>query len=227
MRIDRFFIPFENTATTLTIADKPLLHQLKHVLRKKVGDAIVFVNEHACEADALISSLSEKEGVFILSGHRTVASESATPLTLCVAVLKRENTELVIQKATELGMSHIILLETKHTIKKGAPLPRLRLIAKEAAEQSGRGRIPSVEYMSFARACELFGHNAILLDPSGQALQKNTSVETIFIGPEGGWHTEELAHAQESGISIGSVGTRILRAETAAIVGSAWLSDLF
>lgn len=211
----------------LTVTDKPLLHQLKRVLRKKAGDAIVFVNEHGKETDALISSLSEKEGVFMLTNHRDVMSEPITPLTLAVAVLKRENTELVVQKATELGMSHIILLETKHTIKKGVPLPRLRLIAKEASEQSGRGRIPSVEYMSFVRACELFGHNAILLDPTGTRLTKDSATETIFIGPEGGWHPDELTHAKESGIAIHNLGARILRAETAAIVSCAWLSELF
>jgi 16S rRNA (uracil1498-N3)-methyltransferase len=145
-------------------------------------------------------------------------------VTLFCAVLKKENFELVVQKATECGVSKIIPIITARTVKTGLNLERLQKIAREASEQSGRSTVPEIsEPISFDESLEMTRQNdlKILFDISGKFLGKTSkNSPAIWIGPEGGWTPEEIKKATQNNFKIASLGPNTLRAETAAIVAT-------
>jgi 16S rRNA (uracil1498-N3)-methyltransferase len=105
-------------------------------------------------------------------------------------------------------------------------MERLQKIAKEACEQSGRSFLPEIsELVTFEESLEMAKGNDIniIFDASGEDF-KNIKIENkkigIFIGPEGGWTPEEIKKATENNFSVASLGTNILRGETAAIIAS-------
>ena len=148
-----------------------------------------------------------------------------TEMALYVAIIKNSNFDLVVEKATELGVSHIIPITTERTIKTNLNFERLNKLITEATEQSRRLDRPDVsEIMTLSEAiahaketgAELFfGH--IDENPSESSLQPASAA--LFIGPEGGWSETEIAELQSEGVKPISLGQFVLRAETAAIVG--------
>ncbi len=153
-------------------------------------------------------------------------------VTLFCAVLKKENFELVVQKATECGVDKIIPIITARTVKTGLNMERLQKIAKEASEQSGRNTIPEIsEPVSFEESLEITIENElnIIFDASGENFKKLSLQYKkigIFIGPEGGWTPEEIKKAKQNNFSIISLGLNVLRGETAAII-STFLASFF
>ena len=151
-------------------------------------------------------------------------NEPATNVSLYCAVLKKENFELVCQKATEAGVAEIIPVVSERTVKLNLRAERGKKIIREAAEQSGRGRMPVLlGPMEFEEALERSrsATRRLMMDASGSALlSKAEPAQTtaVFIGPEGGWSSLELDQAREAGLEIISLGSRTLRAETAAII---------
>ena len=106
-------------------------------------------------------------------------------------------------------------------MKQGVKIERLREIAREASEQSGRGRVPEiVEPMPFLSAVEEATQVGTMyfFDIGGKRYTGGGEVCSLFIGPEGGWDPEERAIAIESRAMIADLGARVLRAETAATV---------
>lgn len=119
----------------------------------------------------------------------------------------------------------IIPIISKRTIKTGIKLDRLKKIAIEAAEQSGRATVPIItDPMTFSDAfadasrCD----QRLILDPSGTINVERSKAQSIalFIGPEGGWDESEIAKANEAGFQIIGLGEFIMRAETAVIVAT-------
>jgi 16S rRNA (uracil1498-N3)-methyltransferase len=142
--------------------------------------------------------------------------------------LKRENFEWLVQKATECGIHYIVPILTRRTVKQGLKLERLREIAREAAEQSGRGRVPGIgEPMPFAEALDAAtkAGATYFFDVGGKRYTGSGERASLFIGPEGGWDPEERALAIESRAMIADLGPRVLRAETAATIAS-FLSNI-
>ena len=156
-------------------------------------------------------------------------------LTLYQAVLKADRFEFVLQKGTELGISTFVPTICDRSIpresdKAGAQDRRTRWqkILTEAAEQSGRGRVPILQHpMAFIRACDEVEGKAFIpwVEDGGTAIKTalepwksgvNDSLRvSVFIGPEGGFTADEIDHAQARGIVLVSLGPRVLRAETA------------
>ena len=162
--------------------------------------------------------------------------ESPLQLTLAVALLKGEKFDLVVQKATELGVTKIVPLITRYADIKlrdesdaSKRVARWQRIALEAAKQSGRAVVPKIEnptsfesVLSPSHLCLLFSEKA------GHGLtQIDTDTVTAIIGSEGGWSDEELDQARTAGAQIVTLGGRILRAETAAITVAALLQHRF
>ena len=232
MRLHRFFVENDFSRQPLIIADKELYNQIKNVLRLRVGSEIVLVNVKSEEAHALIIGLA-KNGVEVkLLSVSMNASEPKRQVVLYCAILKNEHFELATQKAVEVGVSEIVPILTARTVKTNLKEARLKKIMKEAAEQSGRGIIPKLHpTLELANAFVHTWQNQknILLDKSGEDLsillteaKKNNQMQRlgIFIGPEGGFAPEEVEQARKAGFAIASLGSLILRAETAAIVTS-------
>jgi 16S rRNA (uracil1498-N3)-methyltransferase len=170
----------------------------------------------------------------ILSTSRE-PTRTAPRLLLGQALLKGEKMDWVIQKATELGVSEIMPLQSRHTIvqlrpeRLDAQLARWQRIALEAAQQSEQWRVPVIAQPQTLTAC-LAGRPAPAMSlmlterREGQSLNTvnlpegvNESV-LLLIGPEGGWSKEEVAQAEQAGYKLMTLGPHILRAETAAIV---------
>lgn len=138
---------------------------------------------------------------------------------------KKENTELVIEKAVEIGVSEIVPVITSRTIKTGLKEERLLSVIKEATEQSGRTYLPELhEIMKFEEAILFAKKNfsrVVLFDPRGTPFTaKEESRVAVCVGPEvTGFTDEELAFAESHEVEICSLPTHILRGETAVIVG--------
>lgn len=147
-------------------------------------------------------------------------------MTLFCSILKKENFEWVVQKATEIGVSVIVPVLTKRTVKTGLNFERLNKIAREATEQSGRGTVPKIrQVVDFTDAIKMrkdFGQALILEQTStGEPEIDQVGSVAILIGPEGGWEEDEISMALDDGWGAWSLGRTTLRAETAAIVAVA------
>lgn len=225
MKLHRFFIENNLTLRTLTVLDAALCHQLYRVLRMRPGDRIVLVDGKGSEAEAEIVSIAPKRVELRCEQARAVAAEPGKAVTLYCAVLKRENMEWVAQKAVECGVTRIVPILSSRTVKSGVKLERLYSIAREAAEQSGRGKIPHIaEPVEFSVAAASATGKQVFFDFGGtetwQQAAKGQADIGCWVGPEGGWAPEERAHAERSGWTVASLGALTLRAETAAVVAS-------
>ena len=232
MAIQRFFGNFdffkEEINKKIEISDKNIIHQIKNVLRLKIGDEIVLCDGKLNEAKSKIADFGKNnlklEMIDIIRNN----NEPEKDVILYCAILKKENFELVVQKAVEIGVKKIIPIITKRTVKLNLKYDRLEKIIKEAAEQSGRGILPVLhKAIDFKKAVEVAEQNNINLffDISGKKITENQlklNQEKIglFIGPEGGWETGELEFAKENNFKILNLGKLTLRAETAAIIAS-------
>jgi 16S rRNA (uracil1498-N3)-methyltransferase len=219
---------------------------LRDVLRLRAGDeAYVFDGEGREFACVVAEAGARREGATLdVQGEAQPPSpESPLVLKLCVALLKGEKFDLVVQKATELGVRAVVPVLTKRSDVRlrderdaGRRVERWRRHALEASKQSGRARVPAVETpVAFddlvageprlvageshvERLRVLFAERSRVglnsLVAEGTA---RSATVVALVGPEGGWDEEELAHAREHGWTLVTLGGRTLRAETAAI----------
>lgn len=160
------------------------------------------------------------------------SAESPLRITLALSLIKKDNFELVLQKAVELGVAVILPVISKRTEirlddrRQEKKVDRWTRIVEEAVKQCGRSRIPKLESpVSLAEAIDMSrGQSAIMFDEEGD-LSLEDVLETagplqglsLFIGPEGGWDEIDRKRFQEAHIRRVKLGSRILRAETAAI----------
>lgn len=228
MKIHRFIGSYEFGADRLTIEDADTTHQIKDVLKLKRNEEIFLCDGHSNDALCSIMEVS-KTGIVVKIIERL--KNTAEPLVdaeIYCAILKRENFELVVQKSTETGISKIIPLITARTIKTDIKHERLVKIAKEAAELSGRGKVPEIaEPIKLAKAIAEVEEERlnIFFDATGRGLRTVSELNTAthvagWIGPEGGWTDEERNLALGSGFKLAGLGPQMLRGETAAIIVS-------
>ncbi|MBP6944870.1 16S rRNA (uracil(1498)-N(3))-methyltransferase [Patescibacteria group bacterium] len=230
MKTHRFIGNFSLQKDNIFITDPSLVHQIGRVLRLQIGESVILCDGQGTDAEGMIASIDKKTIEIQVKERRTNTAEPTRHVTLYIAALKRDNLELVIQKATEIGVSEIVPLRSARTIKQEANIERLQLIAREAAEQSGRGRVPIVHpLMPFEEAVKalpdaasafFFDLNAppLLIPDTGYSIPDTRP--SLFVGPEGGWTPEERTLAEHQGLKIVGLGSRTLRGETAAIVAS-------
>lgn len=225
MRLHRFFIsaPMPKEGD-FTIADENLLNQWRNVLRMSAGDKIVIFdgsgNESLCEFRTL-----EKKSATLAVLERKAGLVHAREVTLFMALIKKDNFELVLEKATELGVARIVPVLCARSEKKGVNRERSEKILREAAEQSGRATVPVLDNIVLVQDIfKKYTMPAVVFDPRGRKSAReffttnNTAPISILVGPEGGFTDEELSFFKTNKISILTTGSTILRAETAAIV---------
>ncbi|MDD4902860.1 MAG: RsmE family RNA methyltransferase [Patescibacteria group bacterium] len=225
MKVHRFFGNFNLAGDGVVSSDLELVNQIKNVLRLKPGEQVALCSGEGKEALAELVSAGSGEAAFKILTRTENTAEPTRAVTLYCSILKRENFELVVQKATECGVKKIVPVIAERTVKTGLKIDRLEKIIKEAGEQSGRGVIPVLgDTVSFLEALALTGENAAncLFDRSGELFKNDMADGSlgIFIGPEGGFSQKEIALAKESGCRIASLGPLTLRGETAAIIAS-------
>lgn len=228
MRLHRFFTRAPLDAVTiegaLILSEAELVHQLRLVLRAKHGDTITLFDGSGREATVQIKALNKDTIETTITSIAEKNAASMRNITLYTSMPKRENFELIAQKVTEIGMTGIVPIISKRTVKTGLNRERVEKIIIEAAEQSGRTTIPMLgDMIPFSTAIAEAQGVKIFFDGSAKPLAngdfENDNI-SIFIGPEGGWSEDEIALAKTNGAEIRSLGSTTLRAETAAIVAS-------
>lgn len=202
-------------------------HYLGHVLRLQAGDRLQVFNGKDGEWLAEISELRKKKGALTLLEQRREQGPEPD-LWLVFAPIKHKATEYLAQKATELGVSVLQPVITRHTAVTRVNTERLRANAIEAAEQCERLTVPDVrEPVKFDR---LFGdwpqdRRLVYGDETGEGLPVKEALTearpgkwAALTGPEGGFAAEELDFLRRMPGSLGAgLGPRVMRADTAAV----------
>ncbi|MEK7661887.1 MAG: RsmE family RNA methyltransferase [Patescibacteria group bacterium] len=224
MRLHRFFIPGRKISGEIeVIEDKSLLNQWRNVFRFKAGNRVVIFDGRGDEFIATIESLSKGDAVLRIKEKKKGIMPRKN-LWLFVSLIKKDKLEWVVEKATELGVSHIVPLLSERGEKKGYNVLRLRKIAIEAAEQSGRTTIPPIhEALTVPEALKEHKFSLFVCDPRGASryqLPAPDSTFGILIGPEGGWSDKEIELFKARVAELISLGGTTLRAETAAIAAT-------
>jgi 16S rRNA (uracil1498-N3)-methyltransferase len=225
MAVPRLHVPGELAAGRLLSLSPEQAHYLGTVMRLAAGDRVSLFNGRDGEWCARIEEI-RREKARVTAETQTRPQVPEPDLWLAFAPLKRDATDLVVQKATELGVSALLPVFTARTNAARINADRLGAIAREAAEQSERLTVPELrspvplydllaswpEGRSLAAAIERGEPSP--LPPAG----------ALLVGPEGGFAPAELDVLRAARfVSVISLGPRILRAETAAIAGLALL----
>jgi 16S rRNA (uracil1498-N3)-methyltransferase len=206
-------------------------HYLARVMRVAEGDAVVLCDDATGEWTARVISVGKRD-VVLTPEVRTRAREDVPDFTLCAALLKKPMFDLVLEKATELGVRRIEPVITRRCVADALNLERARTIVTEAAEQCARTALPEiaapVKLDALLRAWPA-GRLLFFADETGGEPAATAFAErgpaALLVGPEGGFDEAERAAirslAQARPISL---GPRILRGETAAIAAAAlWM----
>jgi len=202
-------------------------HYLANVMRAALGDALRVFDGVSGEWRATVTKISRKSVTLTLV-EQTRPQAPEPDAWLCFALLKRAKTDMVVEKATELGVSVIQPIITARTNADHVNLERLRSIAIEAAEQCERLAVPEIRQpLPLAKLMAQWPDRPLYV-----ADERRTSAllgpapgpSALMVGPEGGFTDTELeAIGRAPQVTRVSLGARILRAETAAIAGLALL----
>ncbi len=214
-------------------------------------DVVSSLVHHGCRKIVLMNAHGSNWSILDLVSRRAVSArlggvvparaESPLQLVLAVAALKGDRMELVVQKATELGTAEIWPVITDRTdaaarpALQGARMERWDRVASGAAEQSGRAVVPRVAPTVTLEGLverRFAGTKIVLLERGGDPPLGSAAIVPqrrllLFVGPAGGFEPDEIARLLAGGFEPGSLGPRILRAETAAIAAVAIAQSLW
>lgn len=219
MRVNRFFFPHQGRET-LEIRTPDLVQQIGRVLRMEPQEPIALFEGDGLEWSGIITEIKKDSVHLKRSSLEKNLREPQRRVSLCLSILKRENFEWAVEKATEVGVCRIIPLLTERTVKLNLNMERLRKIAREAAEQSGRAMVPEIfEPVRLTEAFKMEGEK-VFFDIGPRTNGIKAEQLAIFVGPEGGWSEKEREGAREAGLAVAGLGPTVLRAETAAVVGA-------
>lgn len=210
---------------------------LSHVLRVEVGQKYeISDNTHVYLAEV---EMARKERIVFLTLEKLPFAEPLVHVTLLAALIKFDHFEMILEKATELGVAVIVPVEATRSergLERAAEkrLTRWRRIVLESSQQSRRARLPEVAApVEFAEAVKQESSVRLFLDeertgnPILAALSHKPATVSLLVGPEGGWTDPERTAANAAGWTSASLGPQILRAETAAIAAMAILNAAY
>ena len=250
MRLTRVYVDAPLASGMRVTLQGSAAGHLTRVLRLRVGEALTVFNGAGGEYAASIEHAHAGRVAVAIGELRAIERESPLTLTLAQGVSRGERMDLVVQKATELGVSGIVPLFTERSVVRlGAEqaerkLNHWRAIAIAACEQSGRNRLPKVappvsladllrsgtDREGDASGCGV-QDMCLLLSPGAasriDALPRPATSVTVLIGPEGGLTNAEQEAAVAAGFLPVRLGPRVLRTETAAIAALALLQREF
>ena len=230
MRFHRFYVDRPISEETFDIVDANLIHQWRDVFRYNVGGRVILFDGSGTDFICMITSLRNLGATVSVVQKMENIQKPKRSLWLCVGIVKKDNFELVVQKATELGVTHIIPLLCERTEKKNINMDRLHKIAIESSEQSGRADLPVIH--DIRTLSELFKEMILprekfVLNFDGKYIGDISptvpSELAVFIGTEGGWSDREMKEFVLQNIQAVSLGTQVLRAETASVAVSSLL----
>ena len=199
-------------------------HHLLHVMRAKVGTAIIVFDGCGGEWPAEVAKLGRTEVEFSLGKHQAVERELATEFILAVALPKGDRQRWLVEKAVELGITRIVPLTTTRSTSSAAEAPaKLARYVIEASKQCGRNRLLEIaKPQAWTELIEQgFGSNLLVAHPGGRTVGEirwdKQAATLLAVGPEGGLTDDEIQLAQQHQWQVVGLGQRILRIETAAL----------
>ncbi|MFL6247125.1 MAG: RsmE family RNA methyltransferase [Thermoanaerobaculia bacterium] len=217
-------------APEVTVTGEEFHHSVR-VVRIRVGEEVELFDRAGNAARGIVRSL-DRDSALVATTESLPSRESPLAMHLAMAVIQLEKFELVLQKATELGVRTIIPMVTERVELRreryANKRERWERIVFEAVKQSGRAVIPRIEEpLDFADVVARSGAKVLFdADAEPSSIEQLGEV-TLLIGPEGGWTDDELRDARAAGCLFQRLGPRRLRAETAAIAATVLLSSRF
>ncbi|MCC4612279.1 16S rRNA (uracil(1498)-N(3))-methyltransferase [Xanthomonas campestris pv. esculenti] len=224
----------------VTLPEESANHLLR-VLRLREGDACILFNGDGCDYHARITVAGKREARAMVERAEPLANESPLRITLIQGIARGEKMDLILQKATELGVAAIVPVNAERTeVKLDAArlekrVAHWRSVVVSACEQSGRARVPALATPTGLQEAAVASDPQALrltLDPQGEhrlgTLSAGTQRDVIVaIGPEGGWSPRDRATLADAGFTGLRLGPRILRTETAGLAAIAALQSRF
>ena len=234
MSLPRFHVPGAAPGARVVLPEHAG-HHAREVLRLRPGAAVRVFDGGGAEFEAVLDEVSRRTVSARLGHPFEPRAESSLRLALAVSVLKGDRMELVVQKATELGVWEIWPVVTFRTdaaarpALQGTRAERWERVASGAAEQCGRAVVPHVAPTTTLEgllARPFDGPRAVLLETTGHPTLPSLPVDPVspllvLVGPAGGFEPAEAERLRAAGFLFASLGPRILRAETAAVAAVA------
>ncbi|MBO7097550.1 MAG: 16S rRNA (uracil(1498)-N(3))-methyltransferase [Alphaproteobacteria bacterium] len=229
IRLFSYEILYENVSYVPSDAQ---IHYLKNVMRLTSGDEVFLFDGQNGEFRSVVADISKKS-LTLQVQKKVYDFEKSPDIWLVFAPLKKENTDIVLQKAVELGVSKIMPVQTEYATKIQVKRERAELQITEAAEQSRRQDVPELlKTVSFDEMIKQWPENRklIYLNETGKGMVFSAVASelkepvALLVGPEGGFSKKELEILEKLPYTLSvTLGKRILRAETAAIAAlSCW-----
>ncbi|MBI4574260.1 MAG: 16S rRNA (uracil(1498)-N(3))-methyltransferase [candidate division NC10 bacterium] len=229
----RFFVPGERIREGWVEFTSAQAHQLTEVLRLRPGDQVSVFDGTGREIIAILAAAMRRRATARILGEAPALASPRLAVTLAQVVPRGAAMDLIVAKATELGVARIVPLEGERSVRRtSARAPRWLRIAQEAAEQCGRKDVPEVAaactVVDFLHghgrdtplvACEA-GEGSRPLPAVCQELQGPATL-TLLVGGEGGLSPGEMERLRSLGAHLGSLGPRLLRTDTAALAALA------
>ena len=237
----RFFVSPDSIDGSVIVFGTEVSHRIARVLRSRSGETVIALDGTGWEHTVVLDSVDSDRTSGTISAKRRAEGEPLVHLTVYQGVLKGRRFETVLQKGTELCVSHFVPVMCERSVptrtdsREQVKLKRWRNVLSEAAEQSRRGLIPTVSGpVEFRGACDSATLPAImpweeerslgLREVVSQARKEGEFASySVFVGPEGGFTREEVEYAVSRGILPVTLGPRILRADTAPVAVAAAL----
>ncbi len=224
----------------VVLPDGAAIH-LTRVLRLREGEGCILFNGDGCDYAGTLVSTGKRESVVEISSATQLSNESPLRITLVQGVARGEKMDLILQKATELGVAAFVPVMAERTeVKLDADRASKRMahwssVISAACEQSGRARVPGISTVApLAVALPVLDRASLLLtlDPNGESgiglmTHPADGRATIAIGPEGGWSPRDREQLRAAGFQGLRLGPRVLRTETAGLAAIAALQARF
>lgn len=228
----RLFVPSPLATGGHCVLDGQQAHYLLRVMRVALGDAVILCDDISGEWAARVITAGKRD-VTLEVVDNLRPRENVPDFWLCAALLKKDRFDLVLEKATELGVRRIQPIVTRRCVADKLNLERARTILTEAAEQCARTALPVIaEPVKLDALLKVWPDGRALFfadelggEPAAAAFSAHNGPAALIVGPEGGFDDAERSaiRAIPSARPI-SLGPRILRGETAAIGGTAlWM----
>ena len=217
----RLFVEQPLLAHTKISLNEKMHHYLVHVMRCQSEDKILCFNGKDGEWMGLFQLKNKKQSTILIT-NQTRPQQKPDFCALCPALIKKDNMDFVLQKATELGVTDIYPILSEHTVHPHFNEAHARLIVQEAAEQCERLTIPVIHPpLKVSQILEQLPKSCQCFYLAERTPKKNTLPAkgnlAFFVGPEGGWSQKEIAFFEKNTLHPLHFSVGILRAETASL----------
>ena len=240
MHTPRIYVDADLAPNTTVTIEAGKHHHLRNVLRLKAADAVILFNGQGGEYGAEVQAISKQATQITTLTYDPINRESPLHICLLQGILKRDAMINALQRATELGVSKIIPIQTQHLSEKRVQLAgrweAWQAVIEQSSEQCGRTQLPELAPLTRYTEAVLMTQNADfdlrLLAHLGAPESRTPPATTpkriaVAIGPEGGFSDAEVTLAEANGFRAYTLGARILRAETAPAALLAHLQTRF